>query len=194
MQVETLIKLHQGHHGIQHCRLRTNMSVWWPGISHQIYDFVSQCSECCRDAPPRREPLIPSLLPDFPWQKAATDLFQLDGITYLVVVEYFSHFPEVILLKSTTSFSVINAPKTIFAWHDIPEELVSDNGSQFNSNKFADFAATYGFNHITSSPHYPQGNGQAERMVKTVKKLLKRLFGSTRISDDTTTMVWAISS
>ena len=51
MQVETLIKLHQGHHGIQHCRLRTNMSVWWPGISHQIYDFISQCSECCRDAP-----------------------------------------------------------------------------------------------------------------------------------------------
>ena len=82
-------------------------------------------------------------------------------------------FPEVIQSKSTTSFSVINAPKTIFAWHDIPEELVSDNGSQFNSNKFADFAATYGFNHITSSPHYPQGNGQAERMVKTVKKLLK---------------------
>ena len=96
--------------------------------------------------------------------------------------------------KSTTSFSVINALKTIFARHGIPEELLSDNSPQFNSTEFTDLAATYGFNHIMSSPQYPQGNGQAERMVKTVKKLLKRLFGSTRISDDTTTMVWAISS
>ena len=150
------------------------MSVWWPGISRQIYDFVSQCSECCKDALPRRELLIPSLLPDFPWQKAATDLFQLHGTTYLVVVDYFSRFPEVIQLKSTTSSSVINALKTIFARHGIPDKLVSDNGPQFNSTEFADFAATYGFSHITSSPHYPQGNGQAERMVKTVKKLLKR--------------------
>ena len=174
MQAETLRKLHQGHQGIQRCRLRANISVWWPGIARQIYDFISQCPECCKDASPRREPLMPTPLPEFPWQKAATDLFELKGETYLIVVDYFSRFPEVIQLRSTTSLRVINALQSIFARHGIPEELVSDNGPQFSSREFSEFATTYGFKHTTSSPYYPQGNGQAERMVKTVKKLLKR--------------------
>ena len=35
-----------------------------------------------------------------------------------------------------------------------------------------DFSFSCGLKHITSSPHYPQSNGLAERMVKTVKQLL----------------------
>ena len=43
---------------------------------------------------------------------------------------------------------------------------------QFVSKEMQEFAATYFFQHITSSPQYPQSNGLAERMVKTVKQLL----------------------
>ena len=55
----------------------------------------------------QREPLITSTLPDYPWQRAATDLFELKVMTFLVLVDYFSRFPEVTQLKSTTSSSVI---------------------------------------------------------------------------------------
>ena len=173
LQDETLRKLHQGHQGTQRSRLRAKSSVWWPGISRQITDFVSHCSECCRDALPRREPLLTSTLPDYPWQKAVTDLFELKGATYIVVADYFSRFPEVTQLRATTSNAVINALKSIFARHGIPERVVSDNGPQFSSAEFAEFATAYGFSHTTSSPHYPQSNGLAERTVRTVKKLLK---------------------
>ena len=36
------------------------------------------------------------------------------------------------------------------------------------------FAASYGFQHTTSSPYYPRGNGLAERTVKTIKALLQQ--------------------
>ena len=173
MQEETLRKLHHGHQGIQRCRLRANTAVWWPGISRKIEDLVSRCKVCCREALPQREPLRTSPLPDHPWQKVATDLFELKGVTYLIIVDYFSRFPELIQLKTTTSRSVISALKVVFARNGIPEVVVSDNGPQYSSAEFTEFGATYGFTHTTSSPHYPQSNGLAERTVRTAKNLLK---------------------
>ena len=35
-----------------------------------------------------------------------------------------------------------------------------------------EFASTYGFKHITISPHYPRSNELAERTVKTIKNLM----------------------
>lgn len=61
--------------------------------------------------------------------------------------------------------------KSIFARHGIPE--MSDNGPQFSGQAFTSFADSYGFRLITSSPRFPQSNGEAERMVQTVKNLLK---------------------
>ena len=50
---------------------------------------------------------------------------------------------------------------------------MSDNGPQFDSSEMKTFANNYGFNHITSSPHYPQSNGLVERTMKTIKALLR---------------------
>ena len=149
------------------------MSVWWPGISQQIKHFVERCSVCVKERIPTAEPLIPTPLPDYPWQRVGTDLFVLKGEHYLIVVDYFSRYPEVIKMKTTTSSSIIEALKAVFSRHGIPEKLVSDNGPQYSSQEFVSFAKQYDFCHLTSSPHFPQSNGQAERTVQTMKKLLK---------------------
>ena len=52
--------------------------------------------------------------------------------------------------------------------------VVSDNGPQYTSTRYAKFAKDYGFLHFTSSPYHPRGNGEAERAVQTVKTLLKK--------------------
>ena len=64
--------------------------------------------------------------------------------------------------------------KSIFARHDIPEAVISDNGPQYTSQLYDEFARTYQFEHITSSPYHPQGNGEAERVVGTIKRMLSK--------------------
>ena len=63
--------------------------------------------------------------------------------------------------------------KTVFARFGIPYTLVTDNGPQFISQEMKEFASSYDFQHTTTTPYYPQANGLAKRMVKTVKKLLE---------------------
>ena len=173
LQQETLAKLHNGHQGIVRCRLRAQNSVWWPGISQRIKDVIEHCSVCVKHSTPHREQLMPTILPDYPWQSVAMDLFVLNGVNYVVIVDYFSRYPEVIKLRSTTSSTLIDAVIAVVSRHGIPESVRSDNGPQFSSREFAKFAASYGFKHTTSSPYFSQSNGLVERTVQTVKNILK---------------------
>ena len=101
-------------------------------------------------------------------------MFDCDGKSYIVVTDYYSNYPEVGALQSTSSRAVINYLKTIFARHGIPCELFSDNGPQFSSSEFAAFAQEWGFKHSTSSPTYPKSNGLAECSVKIIKNMMKK--------------------
>ena len=84
------------------------------------------------------------------------------------------HFIEVARLTSLTSRAAIKELKGIFARHGIPDVLVTDNGPNFSSAEFSVFARTWCFDHVTSSPHYPQSNGKSENAVKTVKNLFRK--------------------
>ena len=174
MRVEILERIHSGHQGMTKCRQRARDSVWWPGIKKDIDGKVSKCPTCCKMQVQHPEPLIPSPFPQRPWQRVGTDLFEWKKTDYLLVVDYYSRFIEVAKLTSTTAVGVISHLKSIFARHGIPEVVVSDNGPQYLSAVFEEFSKEYEFDHVTSSPKYPQANGEAERAVKTTKQLLEK--------------------
>ncbi|UYV73932.1 K02A2.6-like [Cordylochernes scorpioides] len=175
MKLEILDKLHAGHFGITKTRLRARETVWWPGISEEIAKTVRKCSVCIQEAVSKHEPLIPTNFPTRPWQKIGMDLFKFENKWYLVVIDYYSRFPEVVQLDRLTANVVVRGCKSIFARHGIPETVVSDNGTQFEAaREFANFARQYGFTHVTSSPRFPQSNGMAEAGVKIAKLILKK--------------------
>ena len=172
-RLDILDKIHEGHQGISKCRDRAKQSVWWPGLSKQIGDLISQCRVCCQNTRNHLEPLVPSELPQRPWQKVGTDLFEYKQNKYLLFVDFYSRYIEIAKLNKTQSLYIVKQMKSIFARHGIPECVVSDNGPQYSAQEFAKFSMDYGFVHVTSSPGHASGNGAAERAVCTMKNLLK---------------------
>ena len=90
------------------------------------------------------------------------------------MVDYQSARFEVAKFNNTSSASIVNNLKSIFALDEFPEFVVTDNGPQYSSQTFTAFADAQGFTHRTLSPRYPQSNGVYERAVKTIKGLLKK--------------------
>jgi hypothetical protein len=62
-----------------------------------------------------------------------------------------------------------------FSTHGIPEEVISDNATNFDCQEFRESAKKWEFTHVTSSPHHPKGNGKAEATVKVAKRLIKKV-------------------
>ena len=89
------------------------------------------------------------------------------------MVDYYSKYPELCILKDKTATSVVTSMKSIFARHSIPDKVVADN-MPFSSKAFRKFASEWGFKVSSSSPRYPQSNGMSERAIQTIKNLLKK--------------------
>ena len=174
MQQEILHKIHESHQGYVKCQERARSAVWWPGITKEIEALVSACHFCRVHRPSQRqEPLILSPLPDRPWEKIAVDLCEKEKANYMITVDYYSRWIEITKLGSTSSNAIIEKLKDIFSTHGYPDVLQSDNGPQFASSQFKDFADNCNFRHVTSSPHMHQANGLVERAVQTSKRILE---------------------
>ena len=94
--------------------------VFWPGIDQAIQDVRSRCRTCDYIAPAQaEEPAITAEPPVYPFQQVAVDYCQLDGATYLVVVDRYSGWPSVQHFPRTTATSkgLIDSLKRLV--HDI---------------------------------------------------------------------------
>lgn len=178
LRQETLKVIHNSHLGVVNCRKRARELVFWPGMSKQIEDRVSKCSACLTYRnKPAKEPMIMHEVPQLPWSKVGTDLFELEGNHYLIMVDSsnYSNFIEVAPLQRDTRTSVvINQMKQTIARYGIMDTLISDNGPQFTSAEFKDFVMKYNISHITSSPLHQQSNGLAEKAVQTVEDMIRK--------------------
>ena len=166
--------IHEGHLGIEKYKARARICIYWPNIDDDIEQAVKQCSICNQHARAnQKEPLLPHSVPKRPWYKVGADHFTIASQDYLLVVDYFSKYPEVIPVSSKSADTTITEMKAIFARHGIPNTVIADN-MPFGSKQFQEFSKEWNFNLVTSSPRFPQSNGMAERNVQTIKNLSKK--------------------
>lgn len=119
---------------------------------------------------------------DRPWYQIASDVYQLNH--FILTVDYYSKWPgirpEIRISKKLSLLQVVKSLKSMCSRYGITYELVSNSGPQYANKDFKDFAKDYGFTHITLSPLYPKSNGQAENIVQTVKRILKKIRTRTK--------------
>ena len=175
LQSEILKKLHSEQQGINKCRRRATQLVWWTRLYKDLEKLVNNCPTYCKMQCQQAEPLMPTPLPTLPWQKVGVDLFEYKKFSYVchsrgLLFSFYrnSKAHQCKLLCSVTQM------KSIFARHGIPCCIMSDNDPQFSADTFSSFAKEYGFTQYSSSPRYPQANGEIERGVRTVKTSLKK--------------------
>ena len=133
------------------------------------------CEACqsVRNHPP------PVPLHSWPWPSGPRERIHIDyagpfmGSMFLMVVDAYSKWLEVLPMASTTTEKTLDALRTLFARYGVPKEVVSDNGPQFTASCFEECLVTNGIRHTRASPYHPASNGEAERFVQTFKHSLK---------------------
>lgn len=153
---------------------RLREKVWWVRIDKMIVNFVKACEGCLLVSKCSTTPMTRTPLPTGPWKKIAIDFTEIMNNTHLlVVVDYFSRYPEVEIMPSMTASATIYKLKIIFARFGYPEEIVCDNGPPFHSEEFIVFSKTCGIKINYSVPYSPFQNGMVERFNKSFLKTVK---------------------
>ena len=90
----------------RHRKMQTeNHGVWWQCATVLMDRMVKQCHRCAQEATAHRESMIAARLLSYPWLKIRSNLFVLNGTTYVLAVNYFSRCIEEV--KMTSSMVII---------------------------------------------------------------------------------------
>ena len=131
---------------------------------------ATQSTRCSQ----QQEGLLQYEVPAGPWKRLGIDYFKWNQQRYLLIADYYSRFPIIRSVSTMSAAHLVTVLKTIFSEYGLPEELVSDKGTQFTSEQYTSFAEEYNIKITHSSPRYPQSNGFIESMVKITKQILQR--------------------
>lgn len=168
-------ELHSVHAGSSRMKELARSYLWWPNLDADLETLCSSCPECLRNrSNPGKAELHPWDWPSRPWHRIHVDFAgPVEGRYFLVVVDAHSKWVDVYHTSGTTSKDTIRCLQHSFAQFGLPISIVSDNGPCFTAAEFKQFCTSNGVRHITSAVYKPSTNGLAEKMVGSLKKVLR---------------------
>ena len=161
MRQQMLASFHELNQGSVRTKERARLLIYWPGIDNDIDNIVLSCKMCQDHLPSNsKEPIISKVKPSRPFQEIAVDFCSFGGQQFLIVVDCFTDWPDIIPMHHDTSTQQLTQALTqCFCRIAAPDVLWSDGGPQFTSKLFSVFSKQWGFVHKT---HYPQDRGYSE--------------------------------
>ena len=169
-----LKELHRNHPGIVKMKALSRMHAWYPRVDSEIETVVKECQMCPSVANEMPKSVVhPWSWPIKPMDRIPVDFFEYEKYQFLLFVDSYSKWMDVKLMRKTDTASTIKCLKHWFSIYGLPNQLISDNGSQFTSQEFNEYMKLAGINHMCVAAYHHSSNGQVERYVQIVKKGLK---------------------
>lgn len=177
LRKQVLELLHESHVGIVRSKALARSYVWWPGIDVDIENW-SKCCKACQSMQNKKSEKELSSWPATtkPFERVHIDFYEFGKNKFLILVDDYSKWLEVIPMGSTIASITIDKLKFVFATFGLPTEIVSDNGPPFNSFEFKNFCDRNGIRSTHSPPRHAQSNGEAEVSVRDAKQALKKML------------------
>ena len=181
-----------GHPGRWKTQELVSCNYWWPGLSRYISNYVKGCDLCNRTKiypTTPAGPLIPNSIPSYPWQIVTTDLItklpMSQGFNSIwVAVDRFSK--RMHLAATTEEVDSVGVARlfrdNVWKHHGLPEQIISDRGSQFISKFTKELNRLLGIQGTPSTAFHPQTDGQTERVNQEIEQYL-RMFVNQRQDD-----------
>ncbi len=179
----THTSLGTGHPGVNTTLSLLRDRFWWPNMARDVRRFVQGCPDCAISRSTRHLPagkLHPLPIPNRPWSHLGvdfiTDLPVSDGYTcILVIIDRFSKFCRLTPLTGlSTALQMAELLfNRVFRYYGIPEDIVSDRGPQFISRVWKAFFSILGVTVSLTSGYHPQSNGQTQRKIQEVRRVLR---------------------
>jgi hypothetical protein len=144
---------------------------YWPRANEAARDIVDQCIGCQYYANQSHKPAsalktIPLMWPFAVWGLDMIGPLRTgaSGFTHLLVgVDKFTKWIEAKPVKKLDSSTAIRFIKEIIFRFGVPHSIITDNGSNFDSDEFRQFCYSQGTRVDYASVAHPQSNGRAER-------------------------------
>ena len=156
---EHVLKLaHEGHQGMMKTKCRQRSKVWWPKVAADAEKLCNSCHGCQAVSEySTPEPMTQASPPSGPWQDCAADILGPlpSEENLLVIMDCYSRYFEVVILRSTSSTKVIDSLKPIFTRFGVSHTLKTDNRPQFISEEFKASLAENSIEHRTTPPLWP---------------------------------------
>ena len=172
-----------GHLGKNKTTDRVLQRFYWPTLRKDVADFCKRCETCQKTSwvKPQHAPMIPLPFVDEPFQRIAMDIVgplprsSACNRYVLVVCDYAKRYPEAMPMQAVDAEAVAEELVKMFSRVGSPQEILTDQGSNFTSQLLAELYRLLHIRPIRTSPYHPQTDGLVERFNQTLKSMLRKV-------------------
>ena len=158
---------------------------YWPSLNSDVQEVVETCDVCQRTKHQKKSDQAPITFIEatYPWEVVTVDFVSGFAATrkkhtaICVICDRFTRMMHAEPCKdhATAKETAKILIRRMFAAHGCPRILLSDRGTQFDSELWEHFWNMMGTRIHLASTHHPQTNGLTERMNRTLITLIRKV-------------------